>query len=269
MQTTEGDWAGRLALVTGAGDGIGAALARGFASWGMTVAVADIRPDAAEAVARELGGDSFALPFDVSDRDACLAAADRLGDRPLALLWANAGVGAGSGLLEGRPRVIEWVFSVNLFGVLWTAQAFAPRLAGEGPRHFGVTASAAAMTAPDGAFPLYATSKHTTFAVGEALRSEFAAREVPSTLLCPGLLNTDIWDAARARPERFGGERRADPETAAYWRAAQDPSVLWEPVARTVLDGGGYLICETDGGELRTRFRARAQVIGDGFLTLS
>ena len=75
-----------------------------------------------------------------------------------------------------------------------------------------MTASSAALRAPTGDFPLYAATKHATFAVAEALQSEWAADGIGTTILCPGLLNTNIWNAARARPQRFGGEFRVNTE---------------------------------------------------------
>ncbi|MCH2098672.1 MAG: hypothetical protein MK142_09815, partial [Pseudomonadales bacterium] len=75
---------------------------------------------------------------------------------------------------------------------------------------------------------------------------------------------TDIWDAARARPERFGGERRMDPATSGYWRAAQDPVVMWPHIAERMEAGGGYLTCATDP-ELEPRFDARHAEIKAGF----
>ena len=196
-------FAGGTALVTGAGDGIGAMLARGFADSGMDVVVQDIREDAAQAVARSIGDRATAIGGDVSDPDGLAALAARLGDagRTLNVLWLNAGVGVGAPVLTGRRNAIEWGFGVNVLGVVWSMQAFWPLLeAAEGPRHVGFTASSAALVSPEGDFPLYATTKHGTFAVAEALAAELAAKDVPSTILCPGLLNTNIWDAARARP---------------------------------------------------------------------
>lgn len=264
-------FAGRLAIVTGAGDGIGAMLAAGFAGWGMRVAVQDIRADAAAAVAERIGGGAFPLVHDVSDREATLAVAQSLaadGEVP-AIVWANAGVGAGTSLLAGRPNAIEWTFGVNLFGVIWTAQAFVPLMTDvSGPRHFGVTASSASLRAPEGQFPLYATSKHTTFAIGESLMHELAGQGIDATVLCPGLLNTNIWDSAKARPDRFGGVRHGDESAAGYWRSAKGPEVMWPHVERTVLAGGGFLTCETEGGDLRTHFLERAQRIADGIVAI-
>lgn len=245
-----GDFSGRLALVTGAGDGIGAMLARGLAGWGMQVCVQDIRRDAAHVVADEIGNGAFPLVFDVSDRAATMAAADALAARgePLAFLWANAGAGVGSGLLEGRPETLEWAFGVNVLGIAWTVQAFAPLMTGD-VRHVGFTASSAAIRAVPAQMGLYPVSKHAGFAVADALSGELATKGIASTILFPGLLNTNIWDGARARPDRFGGERRADPKISTLWRDAKDPALMWPHIEKTVRAGGGYLTCATEPGQ--------------------
>lgn len=258
------DYVGKLALVTGAGDGIGEMLAKRFAKSGMRVCVQDIREEAAGRVADEIGDQAFALAFDVSDRDACFAAAEELKGQGevLNLLWINAGVGVGAPMIAGRSNAVEWAFSVNVLGVIWTAQAFRPLMeTAEGIRHVGVTASSASLRAPEGDFPLYATTKHGTFAVAEALRGELVGDGIGATILCPGLLNTDIWDGARARPERYGGERRMDPAIATTWREAKTPDVMWPHIEKTVAGGGGYLVCATDGGETQQAFEERAKAI--------
>ena len=149
-------------------------LARNLAAAGMRVCVQDIRLEAAERVASDIGGGAFPLAFDVSDRDACLSAAEKVGGQgPLNLLWINAGVGVGSPVLTGKANAIEWGFDVNVRGVIWTAQAFVPLMeAANGACHVGVTASSASLRSPEGAFPLYATTKHGPFAGGEALKGE-------------------------------------------------------------------------------------------------
>jgi NAD(P)-dependent dehydrogenase (short-subunit alcohol dehydrogenase family) len=260
---------GHLALVTGAGDGIGAMLARGFAGAGMRVCVQDIREEAATRVAAEIGAAAFPLSGDVSDPASLAAAADILKARGevISILWINAGVGVGSPVLAGKRETIEWGFGVNVLGVIWTAQAFRPLMTDiSAPRHVGFTASTAALRAPGGDFPLYATTKHGAFAVAEALAGEFAKDAIATTILCPGLLNTDIWDGARARPERFGGARRQDPAIAGQWRAAKDPSVMWPHIAAKIDAGGGYLVCATDDGETRAEFEARAAGIASSII---
>lgn len=266
--TLEHEYAGKLAIVTGAGDGIGEMLARKLASAGLQVGVQDIRAEAAEEVANNIGGGAFPLVFDVSDREACLSAAEAVRARgPLSLLWLNAGVGVGSPILAGKQNLIEWAMDVNVRGIIWSAQAFVPLMEGaEGPRHVGVTASSASIRSPEGDFPLYATTKHGTFAVGEALRGELAEQGIGTTILCPGLLNTKIWDGAKARPERFGGARNMDPSFSKMWDEAKLPDVMWPEIARTVGQGGGYLVCSTDGGETKAAFDARAQEISSSIV---
>lgn len=259
---------GRMGLVTGGGDGIGAMIARGLAEAGLTVCVQDIRQDAANAIASEIGGGAFGLGGDVSDPDSMAAAADvfRARGQPLSFLWINAGVGAGSPVLTGRRNMIEWAYNVNVLGMIWTAQSFVPLMTDEtGPRHVGFTASTAALRAPEGAFPLYAATKHGSFAIAEAISGELKPKGIGTTILCPGLLNTDIWDAARARPERFGGARRQDSSIAGHWREAKNPDVMWPHIAENVARGGGYLVCATEEGT-RAAFESRARDISNSIV---
>jgi NAD(P)-dependent dehydrogenase (short-subunit alcohol dehydrogenase family) len=264
------DYRGRLALVTGAADGIGKMLATQLGESGMRVVVQDVRRDAAEQTAAAIGRAAVPLVFDVSDRAAALAAAAELKNRgdAISVLCINAGVGVGSAITTGRANVVEWAYAVNVLGVIWTAQAFRPLMANDGPRHLVVTASSAALRAPTGDFPLYASTKHATFAVAEALRSEWAADGIGTTILCPGLLNTNIWNAARARPQRFGGERQMDPGIATRWRDAKSPGLMWPHIRTSIERGGGYLVCATEGAETRIAFEARARAIAEGIVEI-
>ena len=264
------DWsefAGRTVMVTGAGDGIGKMLAVKLAEAGMKVCVQDIREDAASAVAGDIGDSAFPMAFDISDRDAAAGAAEQFKAEhgPLAMLWINAGVGVGASMLEGKPDQVRWAYDVNVLGTIWTAQCFVPLLEGE-PCHVGITASTAALRPPEGDFPLYAATKHGTMAVAEALQGELAKRNIGTTILCPGLLNTEIWDGAKARPERFGGERRMDPKIATMWREAKSPDVMWPHIERVMLGGGGSLTCATDEGDTLRVMNERIAGIVDGLV---
>lgn len=260
------DFEGRLAIVTGAAEGIGAMLAEGFARHGMDVALLDIQQDAATATAARLaletGRDCFAIGVDVSDRDAMIAAADNLADKrdDWGMVWINAGVGVGAPLTGGNPRAAEWGYGVNALGALWTAQALLPHLfAQKGARHIGFTASSAALAAPQAPLTLYAATKHASFGLAEGLRAEAAVQNLDMTILCPGLLNTDIWDAARARPEKFGGPKRMDVAIAGQWRAALKPQTMWPHIVEKISGGGGYLTCLPPGdrrGDIAARFDA-------------
>ncbi len=183
------------------------------------------------------------------------------------MLWVNAGVGVGASMLEGNPNQVRWTYDVNVLGTIWTAQSFVPVLEGE-PRHVGITASTAALRPPEGDFPLYAATKHGTMAVAEALRGELATQDIETTILCPGLLNTEIWDGAKARPKRYGGERRMDPKIAGLWREAKTPDAMWPHIERVILKGGGTLICATDDGDTQKAMQTRTQGFVDGLVEI-
>lgn len=251
--TLEG-YLGAWALVTGAGDGIGLALATGLATAGMKVLAADIRADAADAVAASINassGTAQALCVDVSDRVALDAAAAALaiqGVQPR-LVWANAGVGAAVTIADGSVRTLDWLMQVNVFGVIHTVQAFLPGLRAaraEGlAAHVGVTASSAALVDVAAPFTAYAATKHAAAAMGEALAADLAPAGIGVTLLYPPMLDTGIWNAARARPERFGGVRALPHDVGAPWRETPPAAVVVGPALATVAAGGGRCVLDS------------------------
>jgi NAD(P)-dependent dehydrogenase (short-subunit alcohol dehydrogenase family) len=264
------DYRGRWALVTGAGDGIGRALALAFARQGLNVVASDIRAEAATSVAKEaeaLGVQARADATDVADREAMMRSAERLANEGVvpAILWANAGVGAAANTIEASPRTIEWVLSVNIFGVIWTAQAFVPRMLGlHGPRHVGVTASSASIVNVRGPFTLYAASKQGTAGIAEALAAELTPKGIGVTILYPSMLNTNIWNAARARPERFGGERHMAENVGEPWRKTPGPDVVIDPVLRTITKGGGPCVVDATA-QSRPLFEEKVTSLRDAF----
>lgn len=258
----KGDWA----VITGAGRGIGRFLAQHFAARGMRICAIDIDAYEAEQTARLCGPDSRGRGCDVSDRAETLGVAEKLiaqGIEP-SLLWINAGVGSADTLSEARPRTLEWLMGVNVMGPIHTAQAWLPALKRQpGARHVGITASSASVTPVSGPFTLYATTKQMTAAVGEALRAELAEEGIGVTILCPGILNTQIWNAAQARPERFGGARSAPDEAGEHWRAQPGPEVLAKGIDTVLGRGGGWCIVPTEPDtEEKMRARHKAQRAG-------
>ena len=254
-----GDWA----VITGAGRGIGRWLAQHFAVKGMRICALDIDAYEAEETARMCGPDSRAHGCDVSDARETEKVADKLialGVEP-SLLWINAGVGTADTVSGGKERTIEWLMGVNVMGPINTAKAWLPALkALDGARHVGITASSASVTPVNGPFTLYATTKQMTASIGEALTAELAEDGIGVTILCPGILNTQIWNAAQARPERFGGARAAPDEIGDHWRAQPGPEVLAKGVDTVLERGGGWCIIPTeDDTEDKMAARHRAQ----------
>lgn len=244
-QPKAGDWA----VITGAGRGIGRFLAQHFAAKGMRICALDIDAYVAEETARLCGPDAKAHGCDVSDAKEVERVAEKLiaqGVEP-SLLWLNAGVGTADTISGTKSRTIEWLMGVNVMGPIHTARAWLPVLKSkDGPKHIGVTASSASVTPVSAPFTLYATTKQMTAAVGEALAAELADDGIGLTLLCPGILNTDIWNAAQARPDRFGGARQTPEEIGDHWRAQPGPDVLAKGLDETLAKGGGWCIIPTE-----------------------
>ncbi|WP_298333872.1 SDR family NAD(P)-dependent oxidoreductase [uncultured Erythrobacter sp.] len=258
-----GDWA----VITGAGRGIGRWLAQHFAAKGMRICALDIDAYEAEETARLCGNDARAHGCDVSDRRETERVAEKLiaqGIEP-SLLWINAGVGSADTLSGAKAKSIDWLMGVNVMGPMHTARAWLPVLkARKGARHVGITASSASVTPVRGPFTLYATTKQMTAAIGEALMAELAEDDIGVTILCPGILNTQIWNAAQARPERFGGARNAPDELGDHWRAQPGPEVLERGVDETLANGGGWCIIPTET-DTADKMAARHEAQQDGF----
>jgi short-subunit dehydrogenase len=258
LEKYHGGWA----VITGAADGIGLTLAANFAAQGLNLVLIDIRAEALDGAAASLARDGVTIRTavcDVSDREAMMALGANLAGEGVvpAILWINAGVASANALIDAKPAAIEWVYGVNVLGSIWTAQAFIPAMkAAGGARHVGITASSASITPVSGPFTLYAASKQGTAAVGEALMAELAESGIGVTILCPGILNTGIWNSGRARPDRLGGARVLPDEVGAHWREQAGPDVLIDPVNANIAKGGGWCVVASTR-DIRERFDAR------------
>jgi NAD(P)-dependent dehydrogenase (short-subunit alcohol dehydrogenase family) len=244
---------GSWAVVTGAGSGIGRMLALHFAAKGLQIAILDVSIEGAQAtlaLIEAAGGAGRAEACDVSDEAAIKALAQRMASDGVvpSLLWINAGVGSAEEVGRGKPAAVRWLYEVNVLGAIWTAQAFLPLLRANAgaSRHVGVTASSASVTPVQAPFTLYATTKQATAAVGEALMAELAEEGIGVTILCPGILNTEIWNSGRARPERHGGAREVPEAVGEHWRAQPPPDVLAGPLDAALAAGGGWCIVPTE-----------------------
>lgn len=214
--TEASDWVGKVAVVTGGGSGIGAALCRRFAEAAMSVVVADVDEAAAIEVADRLAadgvlvGEARALPMraDVSSADevAALGRATMDAFGGVHLVCNNAGVSTGGLSWELPLADWQWVMEVNLWGVVYGVQTFVPLIVESGGGHIVNTASMAGLTSPPFMSP-YSVAKHGVVALSEALYHElsFMHPEVGASVLCPGWVRTRIHEAGRNRPERHGG----------------------------------------------------------------
>ncbi|QSB17089.1 SDR family oxidoreductase [Natronosporangium hydrolyticum] len=183
---------GSVAVVTGGGSGIGAALARRFAAAGAaTVVVADRDPAAAATVAAELPGAGAPLALDVADEAAVAAAVDQLESEvgPIDLWCSNAGVAGSEGLGDDADWQRCW--SLHVHAHVLAARHVLPRMLARDRGHLLVTASAAGLlTEPDSA--PYAVTKHASVALAEWLAIQHGGAGVSFSCLCPQAVRTPM-----------------------------------------------------------------------------
>jgi NAD(P)-dependent dehydrogenase (short-subunit alcohol dehydrogenase family) len=200
------DLAGRVAVVTGGGSGIGRAIVLELAAAGMDVVVADIEDAPAREVAEEAraaGARAIAVHTDVADYVSVQALADASYDEfgAVHVLCNNAGVLIFGEMQNLKIEDWNWLFGVNVFGVLNGVYAFLPRMLESGePGHIVNTASIAALSGQG----IYGASKSAILNITESLHRDLADTPIGVTALCPGMLNTKIVAAQRNRPASMG-----------------------------------------------------------------
>jgi NAD(P)-dependent dehydrogenase (short-subunit alcohol dehydrogenase family) len=259
---------GTTAVITGGADGIGFGLASALAKRGVRVALLDIREDAARAAAETLPN-AIGIGCDVSDAASLAAAADAASEilGQVNQLWVNAGVGIRGTITTASQRGLDWVYAVNVQGAINTARAFLPIVAAaKGFKHIGFTASSNTLGRL-GAGPLgaYAASKWANLGIAEAVAGEASAFGIGSTIFCPGLLNTRIWDGGRARPDRFGGAVLAPEEAGEMWRTQGMPTDWACEAAINAVEAGQAYCSPVDQHSLDD-FEARVAAVRAGFV---
>jgi NAD(P)-dependent dehydrogenase (short-subunit alcohol dehydrogenase family) len=201
---------GGVAVVTGAGSGLGEAMVRAFATEGMRVVALDIDEPAARGVAESLssgGVDAVAHRVDVGDRSS-LAAAAGVAEKAFGachVLCCNVGVQQFGAIDRLTPEDWEWVVSVNVLGTVNTVGAFLPLMrASEGDRHVLLTASSSVLS-PGVRHAAYITSKFAVAGFGETLRLELAPEGIGVSILFPDGMSTRHLESSRAaRPADLG-----------------------------------------------------------------
>lgn len=210
---------GRVAVVTGAANGIGAALSRALADAGCRLVLLDVEQDRLDGLAGELvgrGAEVLAKVTDVASWEAMEAAAvatrERFGGAHL--IFANAGV-----TMVGRPVSAmsmndwNWVLGTNLNGVLHTVHAFLPQLQDADDAHIVITASGVCSFMGVGGNAPYCASKAAVLSFAESLFREMAAAKshIHVTALCPGAVPATLNESERRRPAHLPDLCEGDP----------------------------------------------------------
>ncbi len=200
----------RVAVVTGAGSGIGRALALGLARRGARLALSDVDATGLGETARaaeELGAEVLQARLDVADREAVIAHADAVAARfgTAHQVYNNAGIAFSRTVLESSYEDYERVLAVNLWGVIHGTKAFLPLLIASGEGHV-INISSLNGYMAQGQLSHYCTSKFAVRGFTEALRIEMLEGGHPVQVTCvhPGGIKTNIASNALARARAAG-----------------------------------------------------------------
>ena len=207
------EFAGKVAVVTGAGSGMGRAFAERFAREGMSVVLGDIQEDALERAVAELSGEGFevlGVPTDVSKKaslEALAAAAlDRFGKINIAC--NNAGVEGylDGAIWEATDKDWQWTVGVNFWSVVYGTQIFVPLLLANGED--GHLVNTCSMTSIVRAGNMYGICKQAILALSETTYGNLRDRHanVGVTALFPGIIATRLFQGSRNRPADLQNE---------------------------------------------------------------
>jgi NAD(P)-dependent dehydrogenase (short-subunit alcohol dehydrogenase family) len=200
----------KVAFVTGGGSGIGLGIAAAFAGAGMRVALADIRRDHLDdalALFAERGQADrvHAIELDVADGAAFARAADEA-ERALGqvhVLVSNAGIGVFGPLQDAGYDDWDWGLGVMVGGAVNGVKTFLPRMLAHGEGgHIVITSSMSGLLPMSGA-AIYVTAKAALIGLAEAMRGELAPEGIGVSSFCPGVVQSNIRETGRTRPERY------------------------------------------------------------------
>jgi NAD(P)-dependent dehydrogenase (short-subunit alcohol dehydrogenase family) len=182
----------KVILVTGGARGIGAATAKELSRRGAILALADLDTDALAATARDLSPAPLTIELDVTDREACEAAVERVVTEHgrLDIVWANAGIASTGPLAQSDPAAWTRTVEVNLLGAYNTVHAALPAIIAQGG-YVAVTASVASFAhAPH--MSAYSAAKAGVEAMCDSLRIEMAHHGVEVGTIHPSWIDTDM-----------------------------------------------------------------------------
>jgi len=188
----------KVALVTGAAQGIGRGIALRLAKDGFDLTLVDLKEDKLEAVAKEieaLGRKATTFAADVSKRDDIYAAIEYT-EKELGgfdVIVNNAGIAQVKPLSEVTPEEVDRIFKINIDGVLWGIQAAAAKFKQRGQK--GKIINASSIAGHDGFAMLgvYSATKFAVRALTQAAAKEYASAGITVNAYCPGIVGTDMW----------------------------------------------------------------------------
>ncbi|AUH01476.1 acetoin reductase [Pectobacteriaceae bacterium CE70] len=203
---------GKVALVTGAGQGIGRAIALRLARDGADVALVDVKDDKIKAVAEEIRAlkrKAVTFKADISHREEVFAAvefaAKELGG--FDIIVNNAGISQVNPLLKVTPQEVDKIFGINLQGTLWGIQAAAEKFKQLKQKGKIINASSIAGHEGFALLGIYSATKFAVRAITQAAAKELASAGITVNAYCPGVVGTDMWvDIDKRMSEETGAK---------------------------------------------------------------
>lgn len=203
---------GKVALVTGAGQGIGRAIALRLAKDGGNIAIVDLNEGKMKAVAeavRAIGRKATVFKADVANRADVYAAVDHA-EKELGgfdIMVNNAGIAQVRPLAEVTPEEVGKILKINVEGVLWGIQAAAKQFKARKRR--GKIISASSIAGHDGfaLLGVYSATKFAVRALTQAAAKEFASDGITVNAYCPGIVGTDMWVEIDKRMSEITGAK--------------------------------------------------------------
>lgn len=230
---------------------MGLGMARAFAKAGMKVMIGDIEAEPAKKAADELKGkglDAASVQVDVSKLESVQAAADTTIDTfgKVHVVCNNAGIAVGGYSETCNMRNWNWVVDVNLWGVVYGLQAFVPKILEQDEGgHVVSTASMAGMVGLRGAGPYNAT-KFAVVGMMETFAADHRKHNIEASVLCPGIVATNIGHSGRNRPEEYGGvvQPSEKDRTAEMLAQGLDPDIVGDLVLEAIQENQFYIFTD-------------------------
>jgi NAD(P)-dependent dehydrogenase (short-subunit alcohol dehydrogenase family) len=229
---------GKVAIITGAASGIGAACARAFSSKGARVVATDINRDGVASIAEETGGLGIACDIaeEAAVRDLVREAESRLG--PVDIFFSNAGIVANGGPVDTPDEMWEKQWQVNVMSHIYALRAVLPGMLERGSGYLVHTASMAGILSSHGDLP-YAMTKHAVVGLAEWLAFTYHDKGIRTSLLAPLGVQTPLLDSMKLDSSLIGPVKSPEDVALLVVDALEEERflILTDALAQTWMEG--------------------------------